>query len=982
MAAERGSPAAASWAGFRFHRLTQVPRHDPGRDGAPTRTAGALLAALDGSHSALLAGEHRSPLLMSAWVRDSRQGRLHVVLGGRPFFPPGAAARERQDGGGDGARRLLFPPGAQGVDLDGGDLDALLAGLPSWVPVAGRPDALWAPADGRRAGLARRGAFERCALHLDVPFAWLVLARPLSAEEVEGERQELVNLILPLAGGETSESRRVALERSQGRHRELSRLQHGGLWEVRVLAGGADPRTATVAASLLAAAGELDGLPYVLAPGGPAADLATALSRGGEGSDGQRPAFAASGELLAALTAPPTSELPGLRLVEPHTFDVAADPTGDDPGVVLGTVLDEAGVEAGELALSPASLNRHVFVCGATGSGKSQTIRHLLEQATRRGLPWLAVEPAKAEYASMATRLADQGAEVVVVRPGDPDRPPAGFNPLEPQPGFPLQTHIDLLRALFLAAFEAQEPLPQILATALKRAYEEQGWDVALGEPARPGGRPRHPTLGDLQRVAEQVVDEVGYGKEVADNVRGFIRVRLASLRLGTTGRFFEGGHPLDLGRLHRANVVLEIEDIGDDADKAFFMGAVLVQLTEHLRVSHRSGTAPRGLRHLTVIEEAHRLLRQPGPGAGAGAHAVETFASLLAEVRAYGEGLVIAEQIPSKLVPDVIKNTAVKVVHRLPAGDDRDRVGATMNVDAAQSRALVSLVPGQAAVFADGMDRPMLVRMPDGSGREASAPVEPAPVTELIGRRSPTCGDACRAVPCSLRQMRAAQQLLSDRPWLVAWAELAVLGHLTGCRLPLPRPERLAGLAPADPRTVACALSHAVDDAVAVRSPLLAPTVSPADLSAHVATALGRLLGGSDPGCDDDRMAFLAHPFRWERARHALARDAAPPGSGRHPATAEWEAALGAPIPGATRAEQLAAVTERLAADWRDARARTAVAHGTRRPSTLDGLVGPGPDVAAGVRVLLEPFVDCAWPLIHLVPDEPVPDAPARRST
>src|SRR5207302_10461863 len=129
---------------------------------------------------------------------------------------------------------------------------------------------------------------------------------------------------------------------------------------------------------------------------------------------------------------------------------------------------------------------------------------------------------------------------------------------------------------------------------------------------------------------------------------------------------------------------VLEIEDVGDDRDKAFLMGTVLIRLAEHLRMAHRAaasapqpgGSAAGGLRHITVIEEAHRLLRRPEPGgatgAGAAEHAVEMFAGLLSEIRAYGEGLVIAEQIPGRLILDVIKNTAVKITHRLPAADDR----------------------------------------------------------------------------------------------------------------------------------------------------------------------------------------------------------------------------------------------------------------------------------------------------------------------
>jgi DNA helicase HerA-like ATPase len=313
------------------------------------------------------------------------------------------------------------------------------------------------------------------------------------------------------------------------------------------------------------------------------------------------------------------------------------------------------------------SLNRHVFVCGATGAGKSQTVRSLLEAATRAGVPWLVVEPAKAEYRLMAARL--PGTEVIRIRPGEPDAIAAGLNPLEPAAGqagarFPLQTHADLVRALFIASFRSEEPFPQVLSAALGRVYEDAGWDLALGEPAdgRPSGA-AYPTLTALQRAAERVVTEIGYSQRVTDDVLGFIRVRLASLRHGTTGRFLEGGHPLDFGALLARNVVLEIEDVGDDADKAFLMGTVLIRLAEHLRLTHRATrTGDGGLRHLTVVEEAHRLLRRAesadaSGGGGAAGHAVEMFAGLLAEIRAYGEGLVIAEQIPARLVPDVIKN-------------------------------------------------------------------------------------------------------------------------------------------------------------------------------------------------------------------------------------------------------------------------------------------------------------------------------------
>jgi DNA helicase HerA-like ATPase len=707
---------------------------------------------------------------------------------------------------------------------------------------------------------------------------------------------------------------------------------------------------------LFCASVDLGGLPYALCPApDPGSALApgnspgpklgitpriapgtapgTALEPGGDAAPTSP--FYGSGELLAAIARPPEAEVPGVRLALRPDFDVTPErPVGTAPpgtsGIELGDVLDRNLRPAGPLVLPRDSLNRHVFVCGATGAGKSQTVRSLLEAATAHGIPWLVVEPAKAEYRLMAGRLPD--AEVIRIRPGEPDAIAAGLNPLEPAvdqagPRFPLQTHADLVRALFIASFRSEEPFPQVLSAALSRVYADSGWDLALGEPNAGIGNPAYPTLTALQRAAEQVVAEIGYSQRVTDDVLGFIRVRLASLRHGTTGRFLEGGHPLDFGALLAKNVVLEIEDVGDDADKAFLMGTVLIRLVEHLRLTHRTARARTGadgpLRHLTVVEEAHRLLRRDGSadgpgGGGAAGHAVEMFAGLLAEIRAYGEGLIIAEQIPARLVPDVIKNTAVKIVHRLPAADDRDAVGATMNATPSQSRYLVTLSPGRAAVFSDGMDFPILAKIKDGIEREVASPSLTSDARTVVHPRSGTCGAECQARPCTLRDMRAAQRALDAIGWVRPWAELAVLAHLTGWPIPAPKPGPLAAFTGLPARVRQCALSHAVDAAVASRA------------SAVVATG-GAVTGGAVTG-------GAAVPAITDQAALAAHVDAV---------ITAW----------AERAEWLCQPDE---PEWRLAGAVTEdVAFGIARPSVIEGS-GPLPD-------LLAAFVDCRWPLRYL---------------
>jgi DNA helicase HerA-like ATPase len=911
--------------GCAAYRITEIPRRPESSQAGPARPDGGdpgrpqRAAALAAAYHAGLAAS-ADPVAFG-WVRAAAGGPVLVIAAGDALV--GSADP------GDGEVLLALPGGARGRALPPAELAGVLGRLACWREIAGISDGLLArPGENEGGGGDGPVASGRAGLSLDEgllgswtgPFGWLVTAEPVTSAELRALSEE-VGLRQRIAEGSADRfpERAAQARRLKERQAELQRGQSTGFWRITIAAGGRDGPSAARIAGLLCASADLSGLPYALSPGpfGPG----SAVEPGGDAVPASP--FYGSTQFLAALARPPESEVPGVRLALRPEFDVTQEPpAGCRPdgradgraGIELGQILDRNLRTAGPFVLPRDSLNRHVFVCGATGAGKSQTVRSLLEAATGQRTPWLVVEPAKAEYRLMAARL--PGTEVIRIRPGEPDAIAAGLNPLEPavdQTGarFPLQTHADLVRALFIASFRSEEPFPQVLSAALGRVYEDAGWDLALGEPADGGHTAVYPTLTALQRAAERVVTEIGYSQRVTDDVLGFIRVRLASLRHGTTGRFLEGGHPIDFGALLARNVVLEIEDVGDDADKAFLMGAVLIRLAEHLRLAHRArvdggreetSAGTDGLRHLTVVEEAHRLLRRAEPadgpgGGGAAGHAVEMFAGLLAEIRAYGEGLIIAEQIPARLVPDVIKNTAVKIVHRLPAADDREAVGATMNASPSQSRYLVTLPPGQAAVFSDGMDFPILVRVTDGSPREAGPPVPAADARAVVRPRSATCGAECQARPCTLRDMRAAQRALEGPGPMRGWAELAVLAHLTGWPAPVPQPTALATLTALPPRVRQCALSHAVDAAVAVRAAVIA---DPAALAVHVRAVITARMDRAEWLCQPDEPQWLL----------------------------------------------TGAVTEE-------------VAFGTARPSAIEA-AGP-------LAVLLAGFIDCRWPERYL---------------
>ncbi|MBM7789541.1 ATP-binding protein [Tenggerimyces flavus] len=887
--------------GFQFHRLDSTPRLDVAPDWTESnrdqtdRVPAQLFAALTAAHAELTSLDVPGAAVAVAWDRLPGSRSIRVLTGGRPHFPSAPAVP------GDGLEPVLYPPGSLGERVDTPTLGQQWEQFPVWLRCSGRSDPLWTPDSGATEKPPSRGGFEDYVAHVSEGFVWLVVAEPLTAEDVDKDLLGLETQIPRLRQRENSEPDRIALLRAEARYRELSRAMASGMWNVHILVGGVSLASARRAAGLLCSASDLDELPYALTPSSAASGTLAEVWQGRV--DDERDAFAspfpAAGELVAALARPPRRELPGIRIIEPPSFDVTPEHEGT---VHLGAVLDEADLPVGEFSVELDTLNRHAFVAGATGSGKSQTVRHVLEGLSARKIPWLVIEPAKAEYALMAGRLGPAG-KVLRIRPGAPNNLPVGLNPLQPEPGFPLQTHIDLTGALFMAAFDAQEPFPQVLAHALNRCYADLGWDAVTGDVHTVGGSAKYPTLGDLQRVALDVVEGIGYGKEVASNVRGFIDVRLTSLRLGTPGRFFEGGHVLNFAALLEQNTVLEIEDIGSDTDKAFFIGAILIRLFEHLRV--RSAASPAsGLRHVTVIEEAHRLLKRVEEGSPT-AHAVELFTSLLAEIRAYGEGIVVAEQIPSKIVPDVIKNTALKVLHRLPALDDREAVGATMNLDEAQSRHVVTLPPGRAAIFADGMDRPIRLAMPNRLAAESS--VDASIKAPILSTRSVACGPVCVESPCTLRQLNSALRS-SDDAQLTLWIELLAIAHLAGQPAPVPSASWLAGLVGRlDRRTLECALAHRVQAAIDTRYTGLAGYYAPESLAAHLAASALAVIDGLPLSCDGSEIAWQAGRYRWIDVLHTL-RPRPGDSDERHPLSDSW-AARGLDLPGATRSEQWAAL-------------------------------------------------------------------------
>jgi hypothetical protein len=387
------------------------------------------------------------------------------------------------------------------------------------------------------------------------------------------------------------------------------------------------------------------------------------------------------------------------------------------------------------------------------------------------------IEPAKTEYRSLL-RLPQFAGRLRVFTLGDERSSPFRLNPFWCPDGYAVSTHLDYLKSVFSTSFAMYGPMPHILETALVRAYERRGWNLATGMnrfAVRGGDRSLlFPTLQDLHDEIDPVVRAIGYAEDLTMDVRGAMKTRLRSLLTGAKGLMLGAMRSTPIEDLLGGPAVLELSALGDDQEKALVMGLLFVRIYEWRQATGRESA---GLVHLTLIEEAHRILKHIEQShnpevADVLGKAVATFNTILSEIRAYGEGLVIAEQIPAKLSPDAIKNTGFKLVHRLHAADDRALMGDAMVLTPPQKAHLARLPDFAAAAFGAGLQEAVLVNV--HRRKPAFEPGVTSPDDSELRDAMQAYHDArtstrerfaaCAACPAKCRRTIEAADLLEDQ--------------------------------------------------------------------------------------------------------------------------------------------------------------------------------------------------------------------------
>ena len=362
-------------------------------------------------------------------------------------------------------------------------------------------------------------------------------------------------------------------------------------------------------------------------------------------------------------------------------------------------------------------LPRHAFFTGMPGSGKTNTMLHLVTQLHDKGIPFLALEPAKKEYRALLGHKNMR--DIHLFSPHLQSKFPLQMNPMAFPIGTRLSEHINALLEVFEGSFTLEGPTYKFLGSAIQRSYTDLGWDIEDENTA--GCELPYPTLQDVYNNLEKEIERSGYDGELKGNIRSFLQVRLGGLMERDAGELFNVRQPtIKPDNWLNISAIVELEVLGEQA-KNFFVLLVCHYVLEALRADPSGGIDSNGdllpVLHAIFIEEAHNIIAPSAQQTGSDSvdpkvSATAYIVKMLAEVRALREAIVIADQLPTALASEVTKNTGLKLVHRLTAQDDREQIGTAISASPMQLERMASLSKGRAFIYHEQTAKPFEIQV------------------------------------------------------------------------------------------------------------------------------------------------------------------------------------------------------------------------------------------------------------------------------
>lgn len=462
-------------------------------------------------------------------------------------------------------------------------------------------------------------------------------------------------------------------------------------------------------------------------------------------------ATAISGKELGLHLGLPRATVPGLPVImhaefgkEVYSYQLFKKNQTRRPEdwMTLGRVFDLGQITDKPVELDNKSLNMHTFITGSTGSGKSNTVYQMLAELHQDKIPFLVVEPAKGEYKDVFGNWPD--VNVYSTNPNVSEL--VNINPFMFPRSIHLLEHVDGLVEIFSVCWPMYDAMSAFFKDAILKSYESVGWD--LGSSTFEGDALQYPDFGTLCEQLAELIEHSDYADEVKSNYRGALITRVRSLTVGLN-KFIFTAEQTPYSKLFDENCILDISRVKSTETKALIMGLMVYILNEY-RVDQKSGNN-KGLEHVTVLEEAHNLLKNTTTGNSSEltGKSVEMLTQTIAEIRTYGEGFIIVDQSPSSVDIAAIKNTNTKIVLRTPEANDREAVGRSMGLTEDQVNEIAKLPSGVAVVYQNNWVSPVLTM------------VNKANVTES------TYENPHRTVIRPLRSARTVILRMIMQPWL-----------------------------------------------------------------------------------------------------------------------------------------------------------------------------------------------------------------------
>lgn len=346
------------------------------------------------------------------------------------------------------------------------------------------------------------------------------------------------------------------------------------------------------------------------------------------------------------------------------------------------------------VGISLQDLTKHMLIVGTPGSGKTTFSVGLLDHLHKRDIPFLVIEPAKNEYRALVQSIPD----LQVFTPGKNFISPFIFNPFVPPKNVKLETYKSTLKTAFKAAVPMFSPIDQIFEEAINNCYSKFRWlDTYTSD-----DKGINFSIMDLVQCFEDTFTEIGYTGDALNMGRGGV-VRLQSLV-----NLFDNYHSIPIEDLLSKPTVIELAAIENSDQKALIISLLLLSILAYVNSNYLGEGS---LRNVILLEEAHVLL-DADTNVGEGAANPSAIAQglvkrMLAEIRSYGVGIVIADQSPRKVTNDVVALTDIKLAFRLVEAQDKQIIADSSNMSDTQQQRLARLRPGEAFLFFGKLDEP-----------------------------------------------------------------------------------------------------------------------------------------------------------------------------------------------------------------------------------------------------------------------------------